>query len=170
MVHVPSPTWSLTDAHCRLPPPPLPTSSLFSLRLVSPSSSSLSFFSPPHPHFLLPPLIQPSGPAVGLLEATWPLCSWSQGVWRAQTPARGKGLMMSCQPVGSRGCYLTGSYESEGLWALAGGAILNSFIPSAFYCPWLLISLRCISRQNIWQTGALHVEALGRRGLSALHM
>ena len=68
---------------------------------------SLCLPPPPSPLFLLlPPLVQPPGPAFSPLEARWPLCSWRHGVWRVRTPARGKGLMTSCQPVRPRGCHV----------------------------------------------------------------
>ena len=86
------------------PPPPLlcPSSLSFILlkELISPSLSQ----SHPPPLLLLPPLVQPPGLAFCPLEARWPLCSYCHGVWRVQTPARGKGLMTSCQPVGPEAC------------------------------------------------------------------
>ena len=82
MVHVQSPTWILSDAPHSPPSTPPP---------------------PPPTLLLLPPHVQPPVPAFGPLEAMWPLCSWHHGVWRVRTPARGKGLMTSCQPVGPRG-------------------------------------------------------------------
>ena len=107
------------DQKSSLSPPPItPSPPLFSILLVSPSSSSKNLFPlhslssippPPSPPLLLlpPPLSQPPGPAFGPLEARWPLCSWRHGVWRVRTPARGKGLMTSCQLVGPRGRYVT---------------------------------------------------------------
>ena len=104
---------SLSPPPIELPPSPLP----FSVLQVSPSSSSvnwsplhfLSHTAPlPRPLrlLLLPPLVQPPGPAFGPLEARWPLCSWRHGVWRVRTPARGKGLMTSCWLVEPQGRYI----------------------------------------------------------------
>ena len=108
------------DQNSSLSPPPInpPPPSPFSILLVSPSSSSknlfplhsLSSIPPPLPPLLSsppPPLSQPPGPAFGPLEARWPLCSWRHGVWKVRKPARGKGLMMSCQLVRQQGRYVT---------------------------------------------------------------
>ena len=103
---------SLSPPPIKLLPPPLLCHSSLSLillkELISPSLSQ-SHHHPPHPTplLLLPPLVQPPGLAFGPLEARRPLCSWCHGVWKVRTPARGKGLMMSCQPVGPRGRYVT---------------------------------------------------------------
>ena len=98
---------SLSPPPTTTPPPPLP-SALSSL-LHPPQGTNPSFTLPPSfpPLLLLPPLVQPPGQAFGPLEATWPLCSWRHSVWRVQTPARGKGLMMSCQLVRPQGRYVT---------------------------------------------------------------
>ena len=103
------------DQKSNLSPPPINPPYPFSILLVSPSSSSKNLFplhslsSTPSPFlpYPPPPLSQPLGLAFGPLEARWPLCSWHHGVWRARTPARGKGLMTSCQLVGPRGRHVT---------------------------------------------------------------
>ena len=94
------------------PPPPLPPS------LLCPSGLSLihlkELFSPSLSHSDRP-LAKPPVPTFSPLEATWSLCSWCHGVWKAQTPAHGMGLLMSCQLVGPQGLCVRDSYKSDGL-------------------------------------------------------
>ena len=93
------------------PPPinPLPSALSPSSTPRNESSPSLSV-TPPPPTPLSSPPPSPHSATWAVFQSLrghWPLCSWRHSVWKVRTPARGKGLMMSCQLVRPQGHYVT---------------------------------------------------------------